>query len=108
MTLYDQFGNKIAGKQAITSTYTPGPRYLWGQQPRDLPLFSFEMAKYMMLDQTVRLGLAMRSAPMCAAEFGYEEAGQWQEGVRADREDVKAFVESQLRKVWQHHIHKLL
>lgn len=108
MTIVDAFGTPIGTGRAVTEKYTPGPRFLWGQQPRDLPLFSFEMIKYMLLDQTIKLGLAMRAAPLCAAQFGYEENGQWTDGVRADKPDVKAFVESQLRKVWDFHIHKLL
>ena len=108
-TLVDYFGNSVTSEKAVTAGYSSPPRSLWGQQPRDLPLFTFYIIEHMLLDQTIRLGLAMRSAPIVSAEFAYKEkSGEWTPGVRADKPAVAQFVERQLERIWTHDIYKLL
>lgn len=78
------------------------------RQPRDLPVFSFETIRDMLIDPTVRLGLAMRAAPLSQVEFAFKSRGEWVPGVQADRPDVAKFVERQLRRIWKHELHKIL
>lgn len=76
---------------------------------RDLPLFTFETIRAMLIDPTVRLGLAMRAAPLFQAEFAYKASGgEWTPGVQADRPDVAVFVYKQLQRIWKHELHKIL
>lgn len=78
------------------------------RQPRDLPVFSFETIRDMLIDPTVRLGLAMRAAPLSQVEFAFKSKGEWVPGVQADRPDVAKFVERQLKRIWKHELHKIL
>jgi len=106
--IVDNFGNPIASERPVTLDYKPGIRHIWGRNPRDLPLFSFQTIQYMMIDQTIRLGLAMRMAPICSAEFAYREQGEWKSGVKADNPEVADFVERQLERIWRHDVAKIL
>lgn len=83
------------------------------RQPRDLPIFSFNYITQMLYDPTIRLGLAMRAAPLGQCEFAYEvrnESGEskWVPGVQADKPQVGAFVLRQLKRIWTHELHKVL
>ncbi len=108
MPLVDIFGNPIASPKPASSGYKSGPMHVWGTQPRDLPLFTFQMVRYMLIDPTIRLGLAMRAAPICSAEVAYKEGQQWIPGVKADKPEVAAFVERQIARIWKYDIKKIL
>jgi hypothetical protein len=77
-------------------------------QVRDLPPFNFDVIRAMLLDPTIRLGLAMRMAPLCQAEFAFKEGDEWVEGVRADNPEVGQFVHRQMKRIWRFDLHHLL
>lgn len=108
MALVDQFGNKIISSKAVTSGYEPAPLLMWGTRVRDLPLFTWWTVASMLMEPTIRLGLAMRAAPLCGAEFGYKENGQWVQGVECKNREVKDFLDWQIDILWTYHIHKFL
>jgi 2'-5' RNA ligase len=81
---------------------------MWFQHPRDLPIFTYQTIRYMMMDDTIRLGLSMRIAPLLSAEFAYKEGNQWIEGIEADKPEVKEYVETQLDNIWNNGIDKIL
>lgn len=84
-----------------TRKYVPQQQMVsWGLAPRDLPIFTFQTVRAMLWDPTIRLGLAMREAPLCQAEFAYQDGESWKNGVWAEREDVAAFVRRQLWRIW--------
>lgn len=66
------------------------------------------------MDPTVKLGLAMRAAPLMSAEFafkqGTDEKGQpkWVPGIQAKNPEVGKFVLRQLKRIWQHDLSKIL
>jgi hypothetical protein len=74
------------------------------QRPRDLPPLNFYVISQMLVDPTIKLGLKARAAPLCNPYFAWTEDGgkNWNPGVQADSEPVKAFVERQLAKVWEY------
>ena len=74
---------KVTSKKAVTRDYQPIMIHHWGVRPRDLPIFTFLSVQAMLYDPTIRLGLARRAAPVYQTKCGYEEDGQWQEGVEA-------------------------
>jgi hypothetical protein len=84
------------------------------QRPRELPPLNFEMIRAMLLDPAVRLGLAMRTAPMQGIEFAYPgKAGadgkpQWIPGVAAKRPEVGEFVTRQFKRIWLHGLDDVL
>jgi len=92
----------------LTSGYEPIPLVSFAQCPRELPLFTFETIRAMLWDPTIRLGLAMRAAPICAAEFAYKEGEKWVPGIKADSPAVKEFVEQQLERIWRLMLPRLL
>lgn len=80
---------------------------------RDLPWHGHDTVSEMLLDATVRLGLAMRSAPLMSAEFAYKVDSpngdsQWVPGIQADDPAVGKFVHRQLKRIWRNDLHKLL
>ena len=85
-----------------TSGYEPIKYTQWFMRPRDLPPFSFSTILAMMLDPTIRLGLAMRSAPLFGCEFSYQKEGsdEWTPGIKANNPLVAAFVLRQFKKIW--------
>ncbi len=97
--------SKLTGKK--TGGYQSIP-HAFGRQPRDLPLFSFYFAQCMLIDPTIKLGLAMRAAPLCQAEFAYKEGETWKPGIRAEDDFVAAFVERNLKRIWQNYLPGLL
>ena len=104
--------NVLLGKPA-TSDYRQSTD-LHFQRPRDLPPFNFATIRSMLMDPTIRLGLAMRSAPLYQAEFAFKEpdsseAGfKWTPGVKADTPEVGKFVHRQLLRIWATSLHKIL
>lgn len=90
-----------------TADYRPFPVHHF-TQIRELPPFTFETIRWMLMDPTIRLGLAMRMAPLCQAEFAFQRGKEWIPGVQADREDVAKFVHKQIKRLWKFELHKLL
>lgn len=105
--ILDQFGNRIISPTPATGGYVPSPRHIWGTQPRDLPLFTFLTIRYMIVDPTIRLGLAMRMAPLAGIKFGYKKAGQFIEGVECKNPEVKEFLDRQVKRIWKTSIEKM-
>nr|MBC8868304.1 hypothetical protein [Planctomycetota bacterium] len=99
---------KVTSTKAVTRDYQPIMIHHWGVRPRDLPIFTFLSVQAMLYDPTIRLGLAMRSAPVYQTKFGYEEDGQWQEGVEAKNQAVGEFVYRQLQRIWQQDVNVLV
>jgi 2'-5' RNA ligase len=106
--LVDRFGNPLVSDRAATRGYRPGPRFYWFQHPRDVPLFTFLMIYHMLRDETIRLGLRMRAAPLARVEFAYKKGNDWIPGVKAAKEEVADFVERQLARIWQRDIYRIL
>lgn len=73
----------------------------WFRRPRDLPPFDFWAIQAMLMEPTIRLGLAMRAAPLMAAEFAYKEGEEWKPGLACEDEIVGAFILRQLKTIWQ-------
>ncbi|MEI7673280.1 MAG: hypothetical protein WCK00_14310, partial [Deltaproteobacteria bacterium] len=100
---------QVSAKTAVTHSYTPILVHHWGVRPRDLPLFTFLSVQAMLYDPTIRLGLAMRAAPIYQTEFGYkDDKGTWTPGVQAKNEAVGEFVYRQLKKIWELNINVLV
>ena len=87
---------------------------IWAfRRPRELPIFSFDYVMQMLYDPTIRLGLAMRAAPLQQAEFAYEVTSndgnsKWVPGIQADNPNVGTYVLKQLKRIWKHELHKML
>jgi 2'-5' RNA ligase len=87
-----------------------GPHYVYFNQHRDLPLFTFETIRVMLRDPQVRLCLAMRAAPLQSVEFAYQdgigEDGKptWIPGVKAKNPVVAAWVLRQLQTIWNNYL----
>jgi hypothetical protein len=75
----------------------------WFRRPDDLPPMTWLTIEQMLVDPTIRLGLAMRAAPLRNAEFAYKEKGseEWTPGIRASTPQVGAFVHRQFKKIWR-------
>jgi hypothetical protein len=99
---------KLTDKQPATKGYAPID-HRWYERPRDLPPFTFRTIRDMLLEPTIRLGLKMRSAPLCSAEFAYKKPGsdEYTPGIQADDPLVAAFVERQLKRIWNDITHLL-
>ncbi len=106
--LVDRFGNPLVNNKAETRHYQPLSSYTWGNQVRDLPLFTFLTIDSMLVDQTIQLGLAMRLAPLLGVEFAYKQGNEWVPGIKSDDKKVADFVERQLHKIWRLDITNLL
>ena len=74
----------------------------WYSRPRDLPPFDFLTIQAMLLDPTIKLGLAMREAPLHNTEWAHKEGGEWVPGIVARRPEVAAYILRQLEKIWKH------
>ncbi len=107
MRLTEKVLNWLVGPPK-TGAYAPFPTGLWGQAPRDLPLFTFQAVRMMLWDPTLRLGIAMREAPLLNAEFAYKDGDKWIPGVEAESPEIGKFVEDQMMKLWRFQIHKLI
>lgn len=103
----DLFGNPIVGIPEMAN-YNAGVFTSWFLAPRDLPPFTFDTIRYMLFDETVRLGIAMRQGVICNAMFGYKTSTGWVPGVKADNQDVADYVERQVSRIWQYEIDKVL
>lgn len=99
---------QLAAKLPLTRDYQPIMVHHWGIRPRDLPLFTFLSVQAMLYDPTIRLGLAMRAAPVYQTQFGYDKDGQWTPGVEAKNEAVGEFVYRQLQRIWHHECHAIV
>ena len=111
MAILDQYGRQLLGPP-VTRNYRQTYERPF-MQPRDLPRFDFSIIRYMLLDPTIRLGLAMRAAPLQQAEFAYEVTGadgesKWVPGIQADDPNVGAWILRQLRRIWKFDLFKLL
>jgi len=100
-------GKRLVGP-AKTASYKPFTVHTYWDRPRDLPVFDFRMMRRMLCDSTVRLGLAMRMAPLMQAEFAYKEGEEWTQGIKADNPDVAEWILEQLHRFWKHELHKML
>lgn len=98
--LIDRFGNPIITAKPASAAYSPAPRHIYWMQPRELPLFTFTMIRFMLVDPTVRLGLAMRRAPLSALRFAYKQGDQWIDGVECKHPKVKEYLDKQIKKCW--------
>ena len=106
MAMFSKLRSLLLGKPK-TADYRPMPIHHF-TQIRELPPFTFDTIRWMLLDPTIRLGLAMRMAPLCQAEFAFQRGKEWIPGVQADREDVAKFVHRQIKRLWKFELHKLL
>ncbi|MEX2176186.1 MAG: hypothetical protein WD872_17625 [Pirellulaceae bacterium] len=90
----------LLGK-AKTSGYQPVDMR-WYRRPRDLPLMTWRTIEQMKMEPTIRLGLAMRAAPLMNAEFAYKDLGakDWTPGIRASSAIVAEFVLRQIKRIW--------
>lgn len=75
--------------------------------PRDLPLFTWIMVRAMLWDPTIRLGLAMREAPLHGAELAYKEGDTWKTGIKCHRPEVAQFLERQIQRFWTNDLRKV-
>lgn len=94
-------GDRLLGKPK-TGGYQPQDTR-WLRRPRDLPPLTWMLMEQMMLEPTVRLGLAMRAAPLMNAEFAYKPPGskEYTPGIQASSQIVSAFVQRQLKTIWR-------
>tara|TARA_R110000803_G_scaffold210718_2_gene283377 strand:- start:4428 stop:7601 length:3174 start_codon:yes stop_codon:yes gene_type:complete len=99
--------SKLVGA-ARTGQYKTPRQGSWYSSPRDLPSFSFDTIRYMQWEPTVRLGLAMRVAPLMAAELAYKKGDKYVDGIEADKPWVADFVEKQTKRFWQTGLQDLL
>ena len=111
MSIISKLKSALLGP-AKTGDYKQNRDLAFFQQPRDLPLFTYATVQQMLIDPTIRLGLRMRAAPLCQAEFAYRTIGKdgkatWTPGIKAKRPDVAEFVLSQLMRIWNGELHKL-
>jgi hypothetical protein len=111
MGILTRLKKKLLGP-AETADYRGYHPHYW-TRIRDLPWYHHQTAAEMLLDPTVRLGLAMRAAPLCTAEFAYKVDrpggdSTWVPGVQADDPAVAKWVYRQLLRIWRNDIHKLL
>lgn len=89
-------------RPAKTAGYKP-VNSQWFRRPRDLPPMTWLTIESMMMEPTIRLGLAMRAAPVRNCQFAYKNPGDkdWTEGVRASSPMVGNFVYNQLKRIWR-------
>ncbi len=104
---FDKIRRFLLGKPK-TAGYRSHQYHRYHTHIRELPLFTFDTIRDMLDDPTIRLGMAMRMAPLCQAEFGVKQGKEWTEGVQADRPDVAKFVHRQIKRLWKFELHKIL
>ncbi|TWU22448.1 ADP-ribosyltransferase exoenzyme [Novipirellula galeiformis] len=90
-----------------TGKYEPVSYGFFNQQ-RDLPLFTFDVIRTMLLDGQVRLSLAMRAAPVSGVEWAYKEGKNWIPGIESDSPEVSKFILRQLERIWTNHLSGIL
>lgn len=108
----DRLRRIMLDRPAATSEYVIVP-YSLTERVRDLPVWHFGWGRKQLVDPTLRLGLAMKMAPLHQAQFGEvrnSENGkpEFVPGVSSPQPDVALFVESQLKKIWRNYLHKIL
>jgi hypothetical protein len=87
-------------RKAATAGYKPMPIH-WQHWHDSLPLMTWYEVQRMLRDPTIRLGLAMRRAPIQNAEFAYKDSsGEWVSGIKASSDVIAAYVLRQLKKIW--------
>lgn len=91
-----------------TASYKSIHNHFWGRYPRDLPPFTFLTIQTMLFDPTIKLGLAMRAAPIYGLEFARKEGKEWIPGIRATSTEVGEFVLKQLDRIWQNDLDAIL
>lgn len=72
----------------------------WFRRPRDLPPFDSWAIQAMLMEPMIRLGLAMRAAPLMAAEFAYKEGEDWKPGLQCEDEVVGNYILRQYKTIW--------
>ena len=87
-------------KQPATGMYKPIP-HIWFQQPLELPPFDFSTIRAMLMDEGIRLNFVTRAAPLYGLEFGWEENGVWQEGVKCRDPGVAQYIYRMLQRIWK-------
>jgi len=92
---------ELLGKP-LTAGYQPIDTR-WYRRPRDLPPMTWLTIEQMPMEPTIRLGLAMRAAPLMNCEFAYKETGakEWTPGIKAQTPIVAEFVHRQLKRIWR-------
>ncbi len=101
-------GKKVdVSRKPSTGLYQPIP-HIWFQHPTDLPPFTFAVIRAMLMDEGIRLNFATRSAPLYGLEFGWEEQGQWQEGVKCRDQAVSEFIYRQIQRIWKTFLPEIL
>lgn len=101
-------------KQKRTKALSDGYRPIYFQQHRDLPVFTLETIRVMLRDPEIRLGLAMRAAPIAGVEFTYKDGvtqdgkPNWVPGVKARNPIVGAWVLRQLETIWNNYLNCIL
>lgn len=90
-----------------TGGYKPINRH-WFTTPRDLPPFTFDTVRAMLIDPGVKLNLATRAAPISGASFGYKKGGEWVEGVQCSRAEIGEFIHRQLQRIWKNFLPAIL
>lgn len=107
--LVDRFENRVVSDQSVLSLaqYLTGQRRsLWFTTINELPPFTFQTIRAMLFEPSIVMGLAMREAPICNAEFGYRDGNKWVQGVYAANEEVARFVYKMLHRLWTYEVHK--
>ena len=99
---------ELVEPKPATRGYEPIGYHRWGLYPRDMPPFTFMTVQQMMFDPTIRLGLAMRAAPLFGLEFAFQTNGEWQQGIRATSPEVGEFVLKQLQRIWSADLDEVL
>ncbi len=94
-------------KRPATGGYKPLP-HLWFQTPVDLPLFDYRTIRAMLMDEGIRLNFETRAAPIYGLQFGWEENGVWQEGVKCRDPGVAQFIYRQLQRIWKTYLPEIL
>lgn len=91
----------LAAKGKRTKTYQPLDMR-FHRRPRKLPLLTGYILEQMLAEPTIRLGLAMRVAPLTSCEFAYKPLGskEYVEGIQASSDVVAQFVYRQLKTIW--------
>ncbi len=106
--LPDRVAQQVAHSTPATARYSPNPIDLWGIAPRDLPPFTFMMIRAMLWEPTIRLGLAMRAAPIQGLEWAYQDGQDWIPGVRCKDPEVAAWILKQLRAIWMRDLPRMM
>lgn len=91
-----------------TGGYQSVGYHRWGLYPRKMPVFTFITIQEMLLDPTIRLGLAMRAAPLASLEWGWKDGDTWNSGIQSENEEVSKFVERQLKRIWSNDLDAVL